>query len=401
MAKVSRRCGCRDENGKQYGAKCPKLKNPRHGTWGFRVSAGSDEAGKRRYVTDFSYASAEDAKEALAKVQRQLKRKTYSFEKITVKSYLEQWLQSREKHGELRATTARMYGRYITGDIVPALGSVELRKLTRSDVSDLMDGLRDAGRGAVTIRRIHAVLSSACSDAVKRGKLEVNPCGSVLLPKVERGQVKVWSREEVTKFLEVAGKHRLGSLFEVAVLTGMRRGELCGLRWEDVDFVERTATIRTTLVMAAGRDVVESTAKTDAGHRVVALSDRLVGALMEWKIRQDREREQWAETYQDSGRVWTYEDGRHLRPDYLTATLRKMLDRNGLPPLKFHGLRHQFASVLLESDVPLALVSKMLGHTTTAVTSDLYGHLMKGTAHRVADAAAAWLEPSPESDPVQ
>lgn len=108
MAKVSRRCGCRDEAGKQYGSKCPKLKNYRHGTWGFRTSAGTDETGKRRYITDFSHSSAEEAEEALAKVQRQLKRKTYSFERTTVKDYLDGWLTAREKHDELKATTAHV-----------------------------------------------------------------------------------------------------------------------------------------------------------------------------------------------------------------------------------------------------------------------------------------------------
>lgn len=400
MAKVSRRCGCRDEAGKQYGSKCPKLKNYRHGTWGFRTSAGTDETGKRRYITDFSHSSAEEAEEALAKVQRQLKRKTYSFERTTVKDYLNGWLTAREKHDELKATTAHMYRRYVDGDIAPALGSLELRKLTRSDVSDFIHHLRDAGRGATTIRRIHAVLSSACTDAVRNGKLPDNPCHSVMLPKVERTQVEVWDREEVQKFLTAAAGHRLGTLFEVAILTGMRRGELCGLRWSDVDLVERTATIRTQLVMA-GKEIVENSAKTDAGNRVVALSDRLVGSLMEWKIRQDGEREEWDDAYQDSGRVFTYEDGTQLRPDYLTAALRRLLKRHGLPPLKFHGLRHQFASVLLESDVPLALVSKMLGHSQVGITSDLYGHLIRGTAHRVADAAAAWLDPAPKNDAVQ
>lgn len=398
MAKVSRRCGCRDENGKQYGAKCPKRKNYRHGTWGFRLSAGTDEDGKRRYVTDFSYPTAEDAENALGKVQRQLKRKAYSFERTTVSSYLDEWLKARERRGELKASTVRMYRSYIDNDIVPALGTLELRKVARADVSGFVGDMRDAGRGATTIRRIHATLSSAFADAVSNGQMPDNACNSVTLPKVTKSRVNVWGQDEATKFLEAAQGHRLGTLFEVAILTGMRRGELCGLRWQDVDLVERTITVNTQLVQV-GKSVVENSAKTEAGARVVALSDRLVGALMEWQIRQDKERKEWAEAYEDSGRVFTYENGTHLRPGYPSSALKTLLAKHDLPPLKFHGLRHQFASILLESDVPLALVSKMMGHSTTAITSDLYGHMVKGTAHRVADAASAWFEPRVQDSP--
>ncbi|MGO3680335.1 tyrosine-type recombinase/integrase [Brevibacterium aurantiacum] len=398
MAKVSRRCGCRDEQGKQYGAKCPKRKNYRHGTWGFRLSAGVDETGKRRYVTDFSYPTAEDAENALGKVQRQLKRKAYSFERTTVKDYLEGWVEARERRGELKASTVRMYRSYIRNDIVPALGSLELRKVARADVSGFIEDMRDEGRGATTIRRIHATLSSAFADAVSNGQMPDNPCNSVTLPKVSKSRVNVWGQDEATKFLEAAQGHRLGTLFEVAILTGMRRGELCGLRWQDVDLVDRTITVNTQLVQV-GKSVVENSAKTEAGARVVALSDRLVGALMEWKIRQDGEREEWAEAYEDSGRVFTYENGTQLRPGYPSSALKTLLAKHDLPPLKFHGLRHQFASILLESDVPLALVSKMMGHSTTAITSDLYGHMVKGTAHRVADAASAWFEPRVQDSP--
>jgi len=401
MAKVSRRCGCRDENGKQYGARCPKLKNYRHGTWGFRVSAGTDETGRRRYVTDYSYSSADEAEEALAKVQRQLKRKTYSHEKTTVKTYLTGWLDARVKHGELKASTARMYRAYVDNDIVPALGALELRKVTRSDVSDFVQQLRADGRGATTVRRIHATLSSAFADAVSNGKMPDNPCNSVTLPKVAKTRVEVWSQADAARFLQAAQGHRRGVLFETAILTGMRRGELCGLRWEDVDLVDRTIVVRTQLVQV-GKTVVENSAKSEAGqYRVVALSDRLVGALMEWRIRQDAEREAWAEAYQDSGRVFTYEDGTQLRPGYPSSALKTLLGKHSLPDLKFHGLRHQFASILLESDVPLALVSKMMGHSTINITADLYGHMVKGTAHRVADAASAWFEPTAPKSPVQ
>lgn len=397
MAKVTRRCGCRDEAGKQYGSKCPKLKNYRHGTWGFKITAGADETGKRRYITDFSHGSAEDAEEALGKVKAQLKRKAYSFEKTTVKSYLTGWLDSREKHGEIKPSTARMYRAYIEKDILPSMGGVELRKVTKSDAADLIRELRESDRGAVTIRRIHATLSSAFADAVANGKMQDNPCAGLILPKADKKRLDVWGRDDTVRFLETAQAHRLGVLFELAILTGMRRGEICGLRWSDVDLVERRIIVRTQLVQV-GRETVETTIKTEAGqHRVVGLSDHLVGLLMGWQIRQDDERTAWGEAYQDSGRVFTYEDGRELRPGYPSKVLETMVGRLGIPHMRFHDLRHLFASIQLQQGTTIGVVSKMMGHSNSAITLDLYSHMIDDTAQRAADAAAAWLRPTQNS----
>lgn len=395
MAKVSRRCGCRDETGKQYGANCPKLKSYRHGTWGFRLSAGFDPVtGKRRYVTNYSFTSSDEAEQAMAVETAKLRRGVYDFKRTTAADYIREWIHAREEHRQIKSSTLRMYKSYVANDIAPALGDkLLLRDLRRADVAMLIKSLQNSGRGAVTIKRIHAALSSALSDAVQDGLISENPAAGARLPRVEKKKVEVWGHVDALKFLTEAATHRLGPLFELTILTGMRRGELCGLRWIDVDLVARKIVVKTQLVQV-GKEIVENDIKTEAGqHRVVPLSDRAVNILLDWQFKQGGERAAWAEAYQDSGRVFTYEDGTQLRPGYPSKAFNYLIGKMGLPHMTFHDLRHLFASIQLKQGTPIGVVSKMMGHSNIQITLDLYSHLIDDTAQVAADAAAAWLAP--------
>ncbi|MBO1269595.1 tyrosine-type recombinase/integrase [Arthrobacter cavernae] len=393
MAKVTRRCGCRDETGKQYGASCPKLKNYRHGTWGFRLSAGFDPiSGKRRYLTDYSYTSSGDAEEAMREAEKQLRGQVYDFKKTTAAAYINEWLEAQERHSQLKPSTLRMYKSYVAKDIVPAFGAkLLLRDLRRAHVAGLVKGLQDAGRGAVTIKRIHATLSSALTDAVQDGLLAENVAAGARLPKVDKKKIQVWEPSDAGRFLDAATEHRMGALFEVAILSGMRRGELCGLRWQDVDLPNRRMVVRVQLVQV-GNKVVEGTIKTDAGQdRVVALSDRAVAALIAWQFQQEQERHAWADAYTESGRVFTYEDGRQLRPGYVSKLFELMVAKLGLPMMRLHDLRHLHASLMLASGQDLAIVSKSMGHSNSQITRDLYAHMVGDAARNAVEGAASLL----------
>ena len=408
MAKVTRRCGCRDDNGKQYGARCPKLKNYRHGTWGFRLSAGFDPvSGKRRYLTDHSYTSSGDAEEAMRDAEKQLRGQVYDFKKTTAAAYITEWLDAQEQHRQLKPSTLRMYKSYVAKDIVPAFGpKLLLRDLRRAHVAGMIKSLQDSGRGPVTIKRIHATLSSALTDAVQDGLIAENVAAGARLPKVEKKKIKVWEPGDAGKFLDfIAGYenvdshgrpngkvgHRLAALFEVAILSGMRRGELCGLRWQDVDLPGRKLVVRMQLVQV-GKEVVEGTIKTDAGQdRIVALSDRAVAALIAWQFQQHQERQTWEDAYADSGRVFTYEDGRELRPGYVSKLFESMVTKAGLPRMRLHDLRHLHASLMLASGQDLAIVSKSMGHSNSQITRDLYAHMVGDAARNAVEGAASLL----------
>ncbi|WP_248759434.1 site-specific integrase [Pseudarthrobacter sp. SSS035] len=186
----------------------------------------------------------------------------------------------------------------------------------------------------------------------------------------------------------------------MAILSGMRRGELCGLRWQDVDLAARRLVICVQLVQV-GKEVVEGTIKTDAGQdRVVALSDRDVAALLTWQFQQGQEREAWADAYQDSGRVFTYEDGSQLRPGYPSKLFELMVEKLGLPHMRFHDLRHLHASLMLATGQDMAIVSKTMGHSNSQITRDLYAHMVGDAAHNAAEGASSLLPMSKKSQGV-
>lgn len=413
MADVTRRCGCRDENGKQYtaGRPCPELKrNSRHGSWGFRISAGTKPDGSRRYIPGSGFKTAREAREAREKALRKYKGQgDRFFDQTTLGDYLTEWIDRRAAlavdKGGLKPSTERMYRSYVETDIVPALGTIRLVKLTRNDVADLVDDLIDAGRGATTIRRIHAALSSALTTAVKRGLIDTNPAHLADLPKISKHPIKVWQQAEANRFLEEIEGQRLAPLFEFTISTALRRGEVCGLKWEDIALApgrkwddgkpaeEAILTVRRNLVQV-GPNVIEGKPKTKAGEeRIARLSAGVVEMLAGIKKRTETEREAWGDAYQDSGRVFTYEDGRQLRPGYPSKVLDTLIGRADLPRLRFHDLRHQFASIQLSLGVPITVVSKMMGHANTAITADLYSHLLDDTAKQQAEATTAWLRP--------
>lgn len=394
---VFRRCGCRDENGKQLATACPKLKtDAKHGTWSYSASAGSSAgSGKRQQLRKSGFTTKKAAQNALAAARTLATAGRLPTDtKLTVAQFLTTWLQRKEEDG-LRPSTLAMYRSFVTNDLIPAMGKTKLVELTRHQVDAFVRGLPSEARGPATVRRVHATLSSAMSTAMRLGLIETNPATNVQLPQVKKFRAAMWEPEEAAQFLAAVAQLRLAPLFHMAVHTGMRRGELCGIRWEDVSFTERELVVRVQLTSIGGK-VSEGAIKTDSGQdRRVSLDDSLMDTLTTWKLRQDGEREKWGPAYEDSGRVFTYENGRQLRPDLVSQVFGRVVKESKLTRIRFHDLRHLHASLLIAAKVPLAIVSKRLGHSTIAITADLYGHMLRDANREAAEAAASMLVPKP------
>lgn len=179
----------------------------------------------------------------------------------------------------------------------------------------------------------------------------------------------------------------LYALYGVVVLTGLRRGEALGLRWADVDLDEGVLHVRQQVV-AVGTEVRIGPPKTKAGERTVALSEATVAMLREHQARQRPERLMWGEAWHDSGHVFTYEDGRMLRPDHVTHLFRRLAKEAGLPLIRLHNLRHTSASLALAAGVPMKVVSDRLGHSSESITSALYTVVVPAVARDAAERIA-------------
>jgi integrase len=252
------------------------------------------------------------------------------------------------------------------------------------------------------IRRILAVASSALAPMVPH-TLPINPAARVKAGKARRRKpllwtaarverwretgeipapVMVWPREHCGAFLDSIGEERLYALFELAAYTGLRRSELAGLCWADVDLASRRIHVRQAQV----DEELDST-KSEDSERIITLDKDRAETLKAWRKAQLAERLAWGAVWTDSGRVFTREDGTALRPAWISTRFDTLAARAGLPPITLHGLRHGAATMLLAAGQPPKVVSEILGHSTVAFTMDVYTEV----AEELADAAAAAL----------
>lgn len=387
-----RRCGCRTPDGKPV-TKCPDRDKRGHGSWYYRADVGRDAAGRRREQRKGGFPTEKAAQAALTAVLHSVNTHEYRHDdRQTVGAYLRGWIDAKEANGLIRRSTAMGYRSHIEQDIIPAIGAVRLGELRPSRVEQMLKDLQADGRGATVTRRIHATLRSALSDAKRKRLVTYNAAVDVELPSVTRAEVDPWSGDELADFLDHAESHRLGALFEVLAFTGMRRGEVCGLRWADVDLTRGVITVREQLVEVNGK-IVPGAPKTRSGKRSVEISDRTIEALKGRRLAQDIDRMEWGRGYADSDRIFTREDGTDLLPSAVTHLFLRLAREAGLRPVRLHDLRHGAASLMLAQDVPLAVVSKVLGHSSVGITADIYSHMLPGVGRKAAEAMAAAVRP--------
>jgi len=229
--------------------------------------------------------------------------------------------------------------------------------------------------------------------AVKWGLLAVNPAEKVVPPKVRRGEVRTWSAEEVRRFLEAAREDRHFALFLTAVYTGMRRGELFGLKWADIDLEARRLAVRRSVVVSKGRLLVQEP-KTASAVRVLAIPAVVADALQEHRARQDDEKAFLGDEYRDEGWVFANLRGGPLDPANVTQRhFRAVVRKAGVTPVRFHDLRHTHATLLLRQGENPKVVAERLGHTTIAMTLNTYSHVLPDLQERAVERLAATLDP--------
>jgi len=354
------------------------LSDPNHGRWGFYISNGRDpKTGKRHQIRKATFTSKKAAQMARNKDAVKVDSNTYlAPTKETLGLYLDKWLPRHARTAQsglgLRPTTLEQYGRYIRNDIQrTALAAMRLGDIRRHHVVTFFDELAQSGRGVPTQRRVLVVLQAALSSAVDDELIETHPAIRIPMEAERPKKFEAWTAIQVGNFLDVAVQHRLGALYEIAFLTGMRRGELVGLKWSKVDLSTRALRVESTRVQTAS-GVIEGAPKTEKGERVVTIEDTATGALIAWKLRQDAERAAWGKAYVTSDYVFTYENGEPLKPDYATRLFEKLRVKAGLPRITLHGARHEHASLWIEGGGDITLLSKRLGHASSRITSDIY-----------------------------
>jgi integrase len=299
----------------------------------------------------------------------------------TIAQFLVDWLENTHKKS-VRPATYERYKDTIRLHLVPVLGSYRLQKLSAQHVQAFYAKKLNEGLSPTTVIYFHSVLHNALDTAVKWGLVPRNVCDLTSPPRKERFEIQPLSAEQVQQFLLAVRGHKWETLFTLALATGMRQGELLGLKWQDITFSRGTLQVRRILsrVMSerAVREFVEADPKTEQSLRSIPLAPFALSALREHRARQLEDKVKAGPAWQEHDYVFCTLTGTHLRPNHVYDEFKKILKRAALPAIRFHDLRHSTATLLFGLGVHAKVVQEMLGHTQISMTMDIYAHVLPG-----------------------
>lgn len=342
------------------------------GRWAAAINLGYQE-GKLKRKT-FYGATREEVKDKLVgALNDQQKGLPVITERQTLAHFLEQWLEV--VRPSVRPKSYRFYSDHVNLHIAPALGKKRLEKLTPTDVQRLVNDKLQSGLSPQTIRHIITTLRAALSVAIKWQLVYRNVAALVSLPRIQKQEMKIFTPEQANAFLDYVKGHRLEALFVMALTLGLRRGELLGLRWSEVNLDAGQLRVNCALQRFDGKlHLVEP--KTEKSRRVLPMPSLLMAALRAHRTRQLEERLALGSCWQETGFVFTSTIGTPLEPRNINRTFDALLKNAKLSKIRFHDLRHSCATFLLSQGVSPRTVMEILGHSQISLTMNTYSHVL-------------------------
>jgi len=362
------------------------------GSYTIVISLGKDpETGKRKQQWVTVKGTKKDAERKLAELMHQVDTGTFiKPARLTVADYLKQWLQDYVAVNTSPRTHER-YSEIVNLHLVPALGSIALMNLQPQHIQDcyakaLKSGRRNGkgGLSAFTVHKHHRVLFEALRHGVKRGLLIRNAAEAVDPPRPKFKEMSTLGPDEAHAFLEAARETPYYTLFHTALYTGLRRSELLGLRWCDVDLEMATLSVVQTLHRLRNGEYLVSQTKSRRSRRLVALPPSSAIMLREYREAQEATRSLIGVPLLTTGLVFSHPDGRPYRPDSVSRAFVTLAKAVGLNGVRFHDLRHTHATLMLRQGVHPKIVSERLGHSSVAITLDTYSHVVPGLQEKAA-----------------
>ena len=362
------------------------------GRWEGRYTAGRDsETGKTVYKNVLGKTQAEVKAKLKQAIQENTEVDTLKAEKYTVGQWMDVWFENYAKI-KVRPSSHQTYRGYIDNHIKPNIGKIPLGKLTTLELQKLYKKLLSKGRverieakgqskglSPKTVRNIHQVISSAMDFAKIQKLISVNPTDGCALPKLEHQEMKTIPVEQLASFLREAKDSGVFEMYYIELATGLRRGELLGLKWEDLDLEHGTLRVQRQVSRIDGK-VVEAPLKTKNSYRTISLGADAVEILKEQRKKCG-----------NSPYVFPSPTGGPISPDSVLQMLHRVLKRAGLPKVRFHDLRHTFATVALQNGVDIKTVSGMLGHYSAGFTLDTYAHVTTAAQREAAKTMSSVL----------
>ncbi|MCL2494926.1 MAG: site-specific integrase, partial [Oscillospiraceae bacterium] len=295
--------------------------------------------------------------------------------KMTVAQWLDVW--TAEYLGGVKPNTKYDYERVLENYITPALGAVKLQKLNPHNVQQCYNDMqRIKGLSSKTIKNTHGVFHSALKQAQRLGYIQRNPADNIALPRIERPEVQPMSDDVLPAFLEAIQGHEFEAVYFVTVFTGMRKGEVLGLTWNNVDFERGTVCIRQQLLKKRGENAFMLASPKNDKPRTISPSPSVMAVLRGERVRQKRNQLQAGTAWSNPDNlVFTNPLGRHLIPNTVYCKFKRIAADLGVADLRYHDLRHTYAVNALHGGDDVKTVQGNLGHHTAAFTLDTYGHV--------------------------
>jgi len=305
---------------------------------------------------------------------------------LTLEQFLTEWLVLKDSN--LRPKTSQDYHRVLNKYIYPEFKDLLLTDLTPRQVNLFYRSLIEQGVGFRTIRYLNSILRVALKDAIHQGLIRTNPTEGAILPRWTRKEMRALDQNEVQRFLTCARPSRFYYFYYLAIITGMRLGELMGLKWMDIDFQNMTISVCRQAQDIRGRGIIFSTPKTHSGIRKIRIQQHTLDALLQQKELIQQFKENAKHKWVENDLVFPTIIGTPLVSHHLRTDFKNRLAQAGLPRIRLHDLRHTAATLLINNNVPIIVISKILGHSKPSVTLDFYGHCttaMQEEASRIMD----------------
>jgi integrase len=358
----------------------------RHSGYSLVVEAGIDpNTGKRKQKWIAVKGGKREAEKKLTEILHS--KDTGSFvppTKLTLAPYLEKWLVDYAKP-KLSTRSYERYSDILKRYIIPKLGRIPLWQLTPDQLQGLYSEWEDKGLSNATVRYHHAVIHNALRSAVKWGMIGRNVCDALEVPRKCRVEKQIWNEAEITQFLEFVKDNQYYQLFYLALFSGMRRSELLGLRWGDLDLLLGQIHVTRGLQQLKDSSLIFTQPKTEKSRRTIALPPSATIMLRDYRNGRALALALKGKALIDNDLVFMRDNGKPIRPNTITYAWKNLVKRSGLKPIHFHDCRHSHASIMLAKGVQPKIVQERLGHSSISITLDIYSHIQPGLQEAAAE----------------
>lgn len=305
---------------------------------------------------------------------------------------------SRAELAHIAGIGERTFDTAISGKAVSERTAAAISKAFNMPLETLFENSGTNYSGELTgnyMLHLHRLLSSMLEKAVKWQIILYNPCKRVEAPKIKRKEAEYLDEVQAQQLIDCLQSEPLPyrTMITLLLYTGMRRGELCGLEWSDIDFDNCLIDISKTSLYISGKGTFDDTTKTESSKRVIKIPAEVIGLLKEHQKEQIKTRLKLGDQWQDSDKIFTQWNGKPIHPDTISGWFARFIKKNNLPPVHLHSLRHTNATLLIASGADLRTVSKRLGHSNMTTTSNIYTHAIKSADERAAELLSDILHP--------